>query len=70
MPCGGRTSLPGEYVVIVGVGPIGLGVAQFAHIAGAHVIALDVSEQPLSLCPSAKSHRTLFGWQAGCAGTI
>ncbi len=37
-----------EYVVIVGVGPIGLGVAQFAHLAGAHVIALDVSDQRLA----------------------
>lgn len=35
--------IPGETVLVVGVGPIGLGVAQFAHIAGAHVIALDVS---------------------------
>lgn len=34
---------PGETVLVVGVGPIGLGVAQFAHLAGAHVIALDVS---------------------------
>jgi 2-desacetyl-2-hydroxyethyl bacteriochlorophyllide A dehydrogenase len=38
----------GEYVVVVGVGPIGLGVAHFAHIAGAHVIALDVSEARLA----------------------
>jgi threonine dehydrogenase-like Zn-dependent dehydrogenase len=38
----------GEYVVVVGVGPIGLGVAQFAHLAGAHVIALDVSERRLN----------------------
>jgi threonine dehydrogenase-like Zn-dependent dehydrogenase len=39
---------PGEYAVVVGVGPIGLGVSQFAHLAGAHVIALDVSEQRLA----------------------
>ncbi len=39
---------PGETVVIVGVGPIGLGVAQFAQLAGAHVIALDVSEPRLA----------------------
>lgn len=39
---------PGEYVVVVGVGPIGLGVSQFAHLAGAHVIALDVSDQRLA----------------------
>ncbi len=35
--------IPGETVLVVGVGPIGLGVAEFAHIAGAQVIALDVS---------------------------
>lgn len=39
---------PGEYALVVGVGPIGLGVAQFAHLAGAHVIALDVSEKRLN----------------------
>lgn len=38
---------PGETVLVVGVGPIGLGVAEFARIAGAQVIALDVSEPRL-----------------------
>lgn len=40
--------VPNEYVVVVGVGPIGLGVAQFAHLAGAHVIAMDVSDSRLA----------------------
>ncbi len=45
----------GEYVVIVGVGPIGLGVAQFAHLAGAHVIALDVSDSRLAFARQQKA---------------
>ncbi len=38
----------GEYAVVVGVGPIGLGVANFAKLAGANVIAVDVSDQRLA----------------------
>lgn len=40
--------LPGEVVLIIGVGPIGLGVAQFAHLAQATVIVMDVSDARLS----------------------
>lgn len=39
--------IPGEWALVVGVGPIGLGVAQFAHLAGARVIAVDVSDARL-----------------------
>lgn len=39
--------IPGETVLVVGVGPIGLGVAQFAHLAGARVIAMDISDTRL-----------------------
>ncbi len=45
----------GEYVVVVGLGPIGLGVAQFAHLAGAHVIALDVSDSRLAFARQQKA---------------
>lgn len=41
---------PGEFVLIVGAGPIGLGTMEFARIAGANVIALDINEQRLSFC--------------------
>ena len=44
--------IPGETVLVVGMGPIGLGVAQFAHIAGAKVIALDVSTPRLQFAKS------------------
>jgi 2-desacetyl-2-hydroxyethyl bacteriochlorophyllide A dehydrogenase len=41
---------PGEYVLVIGAGPIGLGVMEFARIAGAYVIAMDVNEQRLKFC--------------------
>jgi threonine dehydrogenase-like Zn-dependent dehydrogenase len=34
---------PGEFVLVIGAGPIGLGIMEFARIAGAKVIAADVS---------------------------
>jgi 2-desacetyl-2-hydroxyethyl bacteriochlorophyllide A dehydrogenase len=38
---------PGENVAVIGAGPIGLAVMQFARIAGARVIAVDVSPSRL-----------------------
>lgn len=40
----------GEYVLVIGAGPIGLGVMEFAHIAGAKVIAMDVNQKRLDFC--------------------
>lgn len=40
----------GEFVLIVGAGPIGLGTMEFARIAGAKVIALDVNDNRLQFC--------------------
>lgn len=42
--------LPGEFVLVVGAGPIGLGVIESARIAGAQVIVLDVNEDRLNFC--------------------
>lgn len=39
-----------EFVLVIGAGPIGLGVMEFAGIAGAHVIAMDVNDQRLKFC--------------------
>jgi 2-desacetyl-2-hydroxyethyl bacteriochlorophyllide A dehydrogenase len=36
-----------EFVLVIGGGPIGIGVMEFARIAGARVIALDINEQRL-----------------------
>ena len=41
---------PGEFVLVIGAGPIGLGVMEFARIAGAQVIAMDVNDQRLKFC--------------------
>ena len=35
---------PGEFVLVIGAGPIGLGVMEFARIAGGQVIAIDINE--------------------------
>jgi 2-desacetyl-2-hydroxyethyl bacteriochlorophyllide A dehydrogenase len=40
----------GEFVLIVGAGPIGLGTIKFAQIAGGKVIALDINEKRLEFC--------------------
>lgn len=41
---------PGEFVLVIGAGPIGLGTMAFARIAGGHVIAADMNEERLSFC--------------------
>jgi 2-desacetyl-2-hydroxyethyl bacteriochlorophyllide A dehydrogenase len=41
---------PGEYVLVVGAGPIGMGTMEFARLAGANVIALDINEARLQFC--------------------
>ncbi|MBS7564883.1 zinc-binding alcohol dehydrogenase family protein [Mucilaginibacter sp. Bleaf8] len=40
----------GEFVLVIGAGPIGLGTMEFARIAGANVIAMDVSNDRLAFC--------------------
>lgn len=40
----------GERVLVVGVGPIGLAVTQFALLAGARVIVMDINDQRLAFC--------------------
>ncbi|MGZ5246645.1 MAG: zinc-binding alcohol dehydrogenase family protein [Flavitalea sp.] len=39
-----------EFVLVIGAGPIGMGTMEFARIAGAQVIALDINEQRLRFC--------------------
>ncbi|HOZ85136.1 MAG TPA: zinc-binding alcohol dehydrogenase family protein [Niabella sp.] len=43
---------PGDYVLVIGAGPIGLGAMELARIAGANVIAMDVNESRLAFCKS------------------
>lgn len=47
----GRAAIkPGEFVLVIGAGPIGLGTMEFARIAGGKVIALDVNDKRLQFC--------------------
>jgi 2-desacetyl-2-hydroxyethyl bacteriochlorophyllide A dehydrogenase len=39
-----------EFVLVVGAGPIGLGIMQLCLLAGAKVIAMDVNEKRLTFC--------------------
>jgi threonine dehydrogenase-like Zn-dependent dehydrogenase len=41
---------PGESVLVMGAGPIGLGVMEFVRVAGGKVIALDINEERLRFC--------------------
>ncbi len=39
-----------EFVLVIGAGPIGLGTMEFARIAGAKVIAMDINNARLQFC--------------------
>jgi 2-desacetyl-2-hydroxyethyl bacteriochlorophyllide A dehydrogenase len=39
-----------EFVLVMGAGPIGIGIAAFAKIAGAQVIMVDVNDSRLAFC--------------------
>jgi len=41
---------PEEFALIIGAGPIGLGAIEFARIAGAQVIVMDINKDRLAFC--------------------
>jgi 2-desacetyl-2-hydroxyethyl bacteriochlorophyllide A dehydrogenase len=41
---------PGEFVMVMGAGPIGLGVMEWARMAGAKLIAVDIDTTRLQFC--------------------
>ena len=41
---------PGEHLLVVGAGPIGLSVVEFAKLAGARITVLDMNPQRLDFC--------------------
>lgn len=41
---------PGEFGLIIGAGPIGLGAIAFAQIAGAETLVMDINESRLAFC--------------------
>ncbi|REJ66990.1 MAG: hypothetical protein DWQ31_12635 [Planctomycetota bacterium] len=62
-----RAALSAEATVaVVGAGPIGLSVAAFAHLAGAHVVAIDRDARRLEFCQAALGvPQTLVAESAG-----
>jgi len=40
----------GEWVLVIGAGPIGLSVIQFAQVAGAKVVVLELNEHRMAFC--------------------
>jgi threonine dehydrogenase-like Zn-dependent dehydrogenase len=42
--------MPGQHVLVVGIGPIGLGIIEFAKVAGAIVTVIDVNEFRMNFC--------------------
>ncbi len=62
---------PGEFVLVIGAGPIGLGVMQFAEIAGGNVIALDINARRLEFCRTKlKVRHTIDGSKDNVAGLL
>lgn len=56
---------PGEWALVIGAGPIGLAVMQFAMAAGANVIALDVNSDRLAFCrEKLQLYKTVFAGEA------
>jgi 2-desacetyl-2-hydroxyethyl bacteriochlorophyllide A dehydrogenase len=54
----------GETALVIGAGPIGLGVMAFAKHRGANVIAMDINDERLSFCRQwAKADRTVNALQ-------
>ena len=43
---------PGENVLVIGAGPIGLSVMQYAQLAGASITVLEISQRRLDFCRS------------------
>ncbi|WEA00623.1 zinc-binding alcohol dehydrogenase family protein [Mucilaginibacter sp. SJ] len=41
---------PGEFILVIGAGPIGLGIMEFARIAGGKIIAMDLNAGRLEFC--------------------
>ncbi len=58
---------PEEQVLVIGAGPIGLGVSLYAHLAGARVVMLELSNPRLEFC---RRHLPVDGLIDGRGDTI
>jgi threonine dehydrogenase-like Zn-dependent dehydrogenase len=60
-----------EFVLVVGAGPIGLGIAEFARIAGGRVIMMDINDQRLAFCREKLGvHQVVNAMQPDVAGML
>lgn len=60
----------GENVLVIGAGPIGLGVIQFARASGARVMVLDVNEDRLALCRERVGVEHTVPWSDSALSTV
>ena len=60
----------GERVLVIGAGPIGLAVTQFALLSGAHVVVMDISERRLDFVRHYMPTATVIGGQEGGLDTL
>ena len=61
---------PGENALVIGAGPIGLATAQFAKIAGAEVMVMEVNEARLAFCAEALGIDKLIDARADAMGQV
>jgi 2-desacetyl-2-hydroxyethyl bacteriochlorophyllide A dehydrogenase len=63
--------LPNQHVLVVGIGPIGLGIIEFAKIAGATVTVIDVNEFRMDFCrKNTRADQVLNGKDPNTRGAL
>ncbi len=61
---------PGENALVIGAGPIGLATAQFAKLAGAAVMVMEVNEKRLDFCEESLGIDTLIDARGDAMGQV
>ena len=61
---------PGEKALVIGAGPIGLATAQFAKIAGADVMVMEVNEKRLDFCAEVLGIEKLIDARGDAMGQV
>ncbi len=57
----------GEFVLVIGAGPIGLGTMQYAALIGAEVIAMDINAKRLNFCKESLGVKHIVNSAVGSA---
>ena len=61
---------PGEKTLVIGAGPIGLATAQFAKVAGADVMVMEVNERRLDFCAAVLGIDKLIDGRGDAMGQV